>query len=50
MLFLVCTKKGQGIMFEGTDVRPMGRTARGVRAINLAEDDEVIGATVPQGR
>lgn len=45
---LVCTKKGQGIMFEGTDVRPMGRTARGVRAINLAEEDEVIGATVPQ--
>ncbi len=45
---LVCTKKGQGIMFEGTDVRPMGRTARGVRAINLAEGDEVIGATVPQ--
>lgn len=45
---LVCTKKGQGIMFEGTDVRPMGRTARGVRAINLSEEDEVIGATVPQ--
>lgn len=45
---LVCTKKGQGIMFEGTDVRPMGRTAKGVRAINLSEDDEVIGATVPQ--
>lgn len=45
---LVCTKQGKGIMFEGTDVRPMGRTARGVRAINLAEDDEVIGATVPK--
>ncbi|MHC1749234.1 MAG: DNA gyrase subunit A [Cellulosilyticaceae bacterium] len=45
---LVCTKKGKGIMFGGTDVRPMGRTARGVRAINLGMDDEVIGATVPQ--
>ena len=45
---LVCTKQGKGIMFEGTDVRPMGRTARGVRAINLSEEDEVIGATVPQ--
>lgn len=45
---LVCTKQGKGIMFEGTDVRPMGRTARGVRAINLAENDEVIGATVPK--
>ena len=45
---LVATKFGQGIMFEGTDVRPMGRTARGVRAINLNEGDEVIGATVPK--
>lgn len=45
---LVCTKFGKGIMFEGTDVRPMGRTARGVRAINLAEGDAVIGATVPK--
>lgn len=45
---LVCTKKGKGILFEGTDVRPMGRTARGVRAINLAKEDEVIGATVPK--
>ncbi len=45
---LVATRFGQGIMFEGTDVRPMGRTARGVRAINLNEGDEVIGATVPK--
>ncbi len=46
-VILVCTKQGKGILFEGTDVRPMGRTARGVKAIRLAEDDEVIGATVP---
>lgn len=45
---LVCTKFGKGIMFDGTDVRPMGRTARGVRAINLSEGDIVIGATVPK--
>ena len=45
---LVATKNGQGIMFDATDVRPMGRTARGVRAINLGEDDEVIGAAVPK--
>ncbi|MGL4362791.1 MAG: DNA gyrase subunit A [Cellulosilyticaceae bacterium] len=45
---MVCTKFGKGIMFGGTDVRPMGRTARGVRAIRLAEGDEVIGATVPK--
>lgn len=45
---LVATLNGQGIMFDATDVRPMGRTARGVRAINLSEGDEVIGATVPK--
>ena len=45
---LVATRYGQGILFDSTDVRPMGRTARGVRAINLAEEDEVIGATVPK--
>lgn len=45
---LIATKNGQGIMFEATDVRPMGRNARGVRAINLTEDDVVIGATVPK--
>ena len=44
---LVATRNGQGIMFDATDVRPMGRTARGVRAINLGEGDEVIGAVVP---
>ncbi|OON99114.1 MAG: DNA gyrase subunit A [Epulopiscium sp. Nele67-Bin004] len=44
---LIATKKGQGIMFEGTNVRPMGRSAKGVRAINLAEDDCVIGVAVP---
>ena len=43
---LVATKNGQGIIFDATDVRPMGRTARGVRAINLSEDDIVIGAAV----
>lgn len=45
---LVATQNGQGIMFDSTDVRPMGRTARGVRAINLSEGDQVIGATVPK--
>ncbi|MGL4738897.1 MAG: DNA gyrase subunit A [Cellulosilyticaceae bacterium] len=45
---LVCTRQGKGIMFEGSDVRPMGRTARGVKAIRLGDEDEVIGATVPQ--
>ncbi len=45
---LVATKNGQGILFDATDVRPMGRNTRGVRAINLSEGDEVVGATVPR--
>ena len=40
---IVATKKGMAIRFKETDVRPMGRQARGVKAITLREDDEVIG-------
>ncbi len=39
---LVATKKGKAIRFAESDVRPMGRTARGVRSIRLREDDEVV--------
>lgn len=41
-VFLV-TKNGQCIRFHETDVRSIGRTAMGVRGINLVGDDEVIG-------
>lgn len=40
---IVATRKGMAIRFKETDVRPMGRTARGVKAITLKEGDEVIG-------
>lgn len=40
---IVATKKGMAIRFKETDVRPMGRMARGVKAITLAEGDEVVG-------
>lgn len=40
---IVATKNGMAIRFKETDVRPMGRQARGVKAITLREDDEVIG-------
>ena len=43
---LVATKKGKAIRFNENDVRSMGRTARGVRSIKLAEGDEVIGMIV----
>ena len=40
----VATRNGYGIRFHETDARAIGRTARGVRAIELrGEDDEVIG-------
>ena len=36
------TANGQAIRFHETDVRPMGRTAAGVRGISLHEGDEVV--------
>ncbi len=51
--FLVGTRYGKCIRFHEEDVRPMGRTATGVRSILLDEGDEVVdvnrilpGATV----
>ncbi len=43
---LLATKKGMCIRFNENDARSIGRTARGVRAINLREDDEVVGMDV----
>lgn len=39
---LVVTKHGKAIRFHESEVRPMGRSARGVRAIKLEEGDEVV--------
>ena len=39
---LVATKKGKAIHFNEHQVRSMGRTARGVKAINMTEDDMVV--------
>ncbi|WP_418588954.1 DNA gyrase subunit A [Hominenteromicrobium sp.] len=43
---LVATRFGKVIRFHEADVREMGRQARGVRAIRLAEDDVVVGMSV----
>ncbi len=40
------TKNGASICFAEKDVRPMGRTARGVKGINLEKNDEVVGLVV----
>jgi len=40
------TSDGMAIRFEESDVRAMGRTAYGVRGINLREGDEVVAMAV----
>ncbi len=43
---LAATRKGMAIRFHETDVRAMGRTARGVKAITLNEGDCVVGMSI----
>ncbi len=40
------TKEGMSIRFKESDIREMGRTAGGVRAIKLDKDDVMVGAHV----
>ncbi len=40
------TRDGMAIRFDETDVRPMGRSAYGVRGISLRDDDEVVAMDV----
>lgn len=41
---LLATRKGRAVRFNEMDVRPMGRTATGVKGVTLnGKDDEVIG-------
>jgi DNA gyrase subunit A len=42
----LATKQGQSITFVESDIRPMGRTARGVRGISLSDDDRLIGMEI----
>ena len=46
---ILATRNGMAICFDENDIRPMGRSAMGVRGIRLEGDDYVIGA-VRQGR
>ena len=43
----LASKRGMAIRFREDEVRDMGRTARGVRGINLDEGDDVIGVEIP---
>ena len=40
---IIATKQGNAVRFDESEVRPMGRSARGVRGIRLKGDDYVIG-------
>lgn len=42
----IATKEGMSIRFNENDVRGMGRTARGVKAITLAKEDIVVAMEV----
>ncbi|MBQ1435827.1 MAG: DNA gyrase subunit A [Clostridia bacterium] len=42
---IAATAEGKAIRFMESDVRPMGRGARGVRAIRLEDGDVIIGAS-----
>jgi DNA gyrase subunit A len=46
---VLSTRDGMAIRFDESDVRAMGRTAHGVRGINLEEGDEVVGMVVANG-
>ncbi|MEE1043685.1 MAG: DNA gyrase C-terminal beta-propeller domain-containing protein, partial [Clostridia bacterium] len=43
---IIGTHNGNAIRFDESDVRPMGRIARGVRGIKLTGDDYVVGISV----
>jgi DNA gyrase subunit A len=43
---VLATRSGLAIRFHETDVRPMGRTAAGVKGITLGKNDVVIGMVV----
>ena len=43
---ILVSEKGQAIRFKEKDLRPMGRTASGVRGIRLKTDDLVVGAEI----
>jgi DNA gyrase subunit A len=43
---LLATAKGFSIRFPEKEVRPIGRTGRGVRGIRLKKEDQVVGAEI----
>ncbi|MDL1963760.1 MAG: DNA gyrase subunit A [Deltaproteobacteria bacterium] len=46
MNIFLCSANGKSIRFHESDARPIGRTARGVRGMNLATGDYIVGMEV----
>lgn len=46
---LMVTQNGQSIIFDVEDVRPMGRTAQGVKGITLSDGDRVVDCAIIEG-
>ncbi len=44
--FIVVTRNGKALRFHEDNVRPMGRTAAGVMAMRLLDDDEIVSMDV----
>lgn len=42
----IATREGMSIRFDEGDVRPMGRSARGVKGVTLGKNDAVIGLEI----
>jgi DNA gyrase subunit A len=45
---VIATSHGQMIRFDESEIRTMGRSARGVKGIELAAGDRVVGSACPQ--
>jgi DNA gyrase subunit A len=43
---VIATKKGKSIRFDEQQVRPMGRSAAGVKAMEIDDDDAIVGVAV----
>ncbi len=46
----IATYNGKAIRFNEQEIRPMGRTARGVRGINIVRDDYLVGMEILSNR
>lgn len=47
---ILVTKLGKSIRFKEKDIRPMGRSAAGVKGIRLSGEDEVIGMSIVESQ